>query len=330
MSLKTRYLGIDLPHPIIPGAGPLADDLDTVRRLEDAGAPMITMRSLFEEQIVSEQMNAYYTTHAPAESFPEALSYLPEPDELTFGPDEYLNHLRRVRDAVAVPVVGSINGTTRGGWLGYARLIEDAGADALELNIYDLAIDPDRNSGDVENEIVEIVEHVTKQVSIPVAVKLSQFYTALPNFAKRLDIAGASAIVLFNRFYQPDIDIEELDVTPVVHLSDPSELLLRLRWVAMLHGTIEADLAITGGVHGVTDVVKAIMSGADGVQCVSALLRHGPDHLRVLIDGLGRWIAEHEYESVSQLRGCMSHRSCPDPKALERSNYMRVLASWKE
>jgi len=330
LDLKTRYLGFDLPHPIIPGAGPFADDLDVVRRLEDAGAPMITMRSLFEEQIVGEQMSTYYATHEPAESFPEALSYLPESDEMTFGPDEYLEHLRRVKQATGVPVVASLNGTTRGGWLGYARLIEDAGADALELNIYDLAIDPDTKSGDVENEVVDMIEKVNEQVSVPIAVKLSPFYTALPHFARRLDVAGADSLVLFNRFYQPDVDVEELEVAPTVHLSDSSELLLRLRWVAMLHGWLEADLAITGGVHTPIDAVKAIMCGADGVQTVSSLLRNGPGHLRVLIDGVRQWLVEHEYESIDQLRGSMSHRNCPDPRALERANYMRVLQSWKK
>jgi dihydroorotate dehydrogenase (fumarate) len=329
MKLTTRYLGFDLPHPFVPGASPLADDLDAVRRLEDAGAPMITLRSLFEEQIVAEQISTYHAVQEPAESFAEATSYLVEPPTFAMGPHEYLEHVRRVKQAVGVPVVASLNGTTPGGWLDYAKLIEEAGADALELNVYDLGTDPTQSSDAMEVQTLAVLRQVLAAARVPVAVKLSPFYTSLAHFARRLDEAGAGALVIFNRFYQPDIDPEELEVQTLLELSTSSELRLRLRWLAILSGGVKADLAITGGVHTAVDAVKAIMCGAVAVQVVSALLKHGPQYLALLRERFLQWMQEHEYESLDQMRGSMSLERCPDPKAYERANYMHMLQSWR-
>lgn len=328
MDLSTTYLGFNLPHPFMPGASPLTDDLDTVRRLEDAGAPMIVLRSLFEEQIEREQRATYDAVHGPAESFAEALTYFPTHINVVFSPDEYLEHIRRVRQAVDVPVVASLNGVTPGGWLRFARLIQDAGADALELNIYDLSIDPTQSADAVEQEIISLVKHVKALVKIPLAVKLSPFYSSLPHLAHRLDEAAADALIVFNRFYQPDINVEELEIQPVLKLSDPSELLLRLRWLAILSGRIQADLAASGGVHTPLDAIKAVMCGAHAVQMVSALLLHGPNHLLQIRQQVAQWLEDHEYESLKQMHASMSLQRCPDPKAFERANYMRILHSW--
>lgn len=328
MDLSTRYLGIDLPHPFMPGASPMVEDLDTVRQLEDAGAAAIVMSSLFEEQIVHEQVSTAVSMEAPADSFPEALSYLPEPDNLPLGPEEYLEQLRRIRQAVDIPVIGSLNGTTKGRWLEYARLIEEAGATALELNIYLLATDPQESAQQIEQRTLEVVREVREKIDIPIAVKLSPFYTALAHFAQKLEEAGADGLVLFNRFYQPDIDVEELDVERALELSNSSELLLRLRWLAILSPQVGCSLAVTGGVHTPTDAVKAVMSGAHAVQIVSALLRWGPDYLASIRQRTEEWLAEHEYESLNQMLGSMSLARCPDPAAYERTNYMHILQGW--
>lgn len=328
MDMTTQYLGFKLAHPIIPGAGPMSDDLDQVRQLEDAGAPMITLRSLFEEQLVQEQLLSYRTGNSVTESFAEAATFLPHQDEFVMGPQEYLEHLRRVKEAVSLPVVASLNGTTIGGWLDYARLIAKTGADALELNLYDLATDPARNGAAIEKEMMQVVREVKRRVQLPLAVKLSPFFTSMADVAHRLVEAGADAVVLFNRFYQPDIDIDALDVKPTLELSHSSELLLRLRWLAILSGRIQCDLAVTGGVHTASDVIKSLMCGAKVVQTVSALLHHGAKHLRTLTTQVHDWIVEHEYESLSQLRGSMNLQRCPDPRSYERANYMRVLQSW--
>jgi dihydroorotate dehydrogenase (fumarate) len=327
MSLSTRYLGFELPHPLIPGASPLADDLDTVRRLEDAGAPMIVMRSLFEEQIVSEQMSAFSAIDGTAYSHPEALSYLPEPSEHRLGASDYLEQLARIKSAVSVPVVASLNGTSEGGWLRYAKMIEEAGADALELNLYEIAIEPEETGAEVEARELGVVKRVLAAVSIPVAVKLSPFYSSIANYAQQLDRLGVAGIVLFNRFYQPDIDPEQLEVFRV-NLSDPSELLLRLRWIGALSGRVRASLAATGGVHSAREAVKALMAGADGVQMVSALLHHGPRYLAKVRGELARWLEEHEYASLAEMKGCMNLKRCTNPKMYERANYMRMLQSW--
>jgi dihydroorotate dehydrogenase (fumarate) len=327
MNLATTYMGFELPHPIVPGASPLTDNLDTVRRLEDAGAPMIVMYSLFEEQIVLEAVNLNRSIETPKESYAEALSYFPESDEFTLGPEEYLEQVRQIKSAVAVPVIGSLNGTTEGGWLRYAKLIEQAGADGLELNLYELALDLDESGTDVEQRGLQVVRAVKDSVKIPVAVKLSPFFSSIANFARRLDEAGADALVLFNRFYQPDIDVEQQELMRV-NLSSPAELLLRLRWVGVLSGRVRPSLAVTGGVHEAVDVVKAVMAGAHATQMVSALLRHGPDHLRLVRGAVQRWLEEHEFESLRQMQGSMNLLRCGDPGSYQRANYVRLLHSW--
>jgi dihydroorotate dehydrogenase (fumarate) len=327
MDLSTTYLGFKLPHPLIPGASPLADQLDTVRHLEDAGAPMVVMRSLFQEQILAEELATVRATEYAAESYAEAQTYLPRPPDFVLGPDEYLEQLRRLKQAVGIPIIGSLNGTTEGGWLSYARLIQQAGADGLELNVYDLGTDLEETGTQIEERALNVVRAVKESVSIPVAVKLSPFFSSIANFAKNLDQCGVGGIVLFNRFYQPDIDIERLEVTRV-NLSRPDELLLRLRWLAILSGRIHADLAATGGIHSAEDAIKAVMAGAHAVQMVSALLARGPAHLTQVRDNMALWLEQQGYESLQQMRGNMSLLRCDNPKVYERCNYMRILQGW--
>ncbi len=329
MNLETTYLGLALPHPFIAGASPLTDDLDNVRRLEDAGAAAIVMNSLFEEQIVHDQMSAYLADELASEGDPAAQAGVPE--QMPFGgrPQEYLEHLRQVRQAVALPVIGSLNGSTPGGWLEYARLIEEAGADALELNVYALATDPWRGAAEIEEETVELLRAVRSAVQIPLAVKLSPFYTSLAHFAERLVGAGADGLVFFNPFYQPDIDIESQSIDRSLHLTLGSDLALRLRWLAILSAQIRTSFAVSGGVRAASDAIKAVMTGADAVQLVSELLAKGPERLRTLREEVSYWLADHQYESIAQLRGTMNLRSCPDPAAYERANYMLILRSWR-
>jgi dihydroorotate dehydrogenase (fumarate) len=328
MDLSTTYMGFDLPHPLIVGASPMVDSLDTVRRLEDAGAAMIVMRSLFEEQIVREELATVRAIEGAEQSFPEAVTMFARPPDFKLGPDDYLEQLRRVKEAVSVPVLASLNGTSPGGWVAHAGLLEQAGADGLELNLYELATNFDESSQGVEWRALRVVQEVCAFVSIPVAVKLSPFYTSMASFARSLDGLGVSALVLFNRFYQPDIDIDNLEVVSVVNLSTPAELLLRLRWLAILSGRLKASLAATGGVHGVGEVVKAVMAGAHAVQMVSSLLQRGPDHLRDIRLALARWLEEHEYNSLREMQGSMSLLRCDNPGAYERANYIRILQSW--
>ncbi len=328
MDLSTTYLGFELPHPLMPGASPLVDDLDMVRRLEDAGASAIVMHSLFEEQILSEQREALLF-ECNAQSHSEAVSYLPDAGIFALGPDEYLEQIQRIRRAVSVPVIASLNGATPHSWIEYARLIEQAGAQALEINVYYLASDPAEDGEDVERRTLETVQAVKGSVSIPVAVKLSPFFSSFANFARRLDGAGADGLVIFNRFYQPDIDVEALDVVPTIHVSDSGDLLLRLRWLAILSGRVQASLAVTGGVHTALDAIKAVMAGAHAVQMVSALLKRGPQELRLVREEMEAWLEEHGYESLRQMQGSMSLLKSGNPSALERSNYMRVLQSWR-
>ena len=330
MDLSTTYMGLKLAHPLMPGACPLADDLDGVRRLEDAGAAAIVLRSLFEEQIAREQMSTFMHTAAHGESFAEALSYFPSPDGFVLGPDEYLEHLRKVKAAVKVPVIASLNGTSLGGWLRYAGLMEQAGADALELNVYAINTDLEEDAATLEKRVLGMVRSIKGAVKIPVAVKLSPFYTSVAHFAKRLEEACADGLVLFNRFYQPDIDVEELQTVRSLVLSTSAELPLRLRWLAILSGRVRPSLAISGGVHTHLDAIKAVMAGAQAVQVVSALLKHGPGYLKPLREELERWLVEHEYESLSQMCGSMSLRNSPDPAAYERGNYMMILQSWRQ
>lgn len=330
MDLSTQYLGMRLPHPLVVGASPLSDDLDGVRRLEDAGAAAIVLRSLFEEQITREQMAEHLNLDSHAESFAEATSYFPSPHAFALGPFQYLEHLRRCKEAVHVPVIASLNGATPGGWIEYARLMQEAGADAIELNLYRIATDPDTDGTDIERQAVETVREVKKAVTIPVAVKLSPFYTAFAHVAREMDRAGADALVLFNRFYQPDIDAEALTATRTLLLSDPSELRLRLHWMAILSGRVRASLAVTGGVHRALDVVKATMAGAHVTQMVSALLLRGPGHLRKVLEELTVWMQEHEWGSLVGMRGNMSLYKVPDADAYERANYMLMLQGWRD
>lgn len=328
MNLDTTYLGLSLPHPFIAGASPLTDDLDNVRRLEDAGAAAIVMNSLFEEQIVHEQMSAYLAGELASEGDAAALGGGPVPVPFGGRPQEYLEHLRQVRQAVALPIIGSLNGSTPGGWLEYARLIEEAGADALELNVYALATDPWRGAAEIEEETVELLRAVRGAVQIPLAVKLSPFYTSLAHFAERLVDAGADGLVFFNPFYQPDIDIESQSIDRSLHLTLASDLALRLRWLAILSGQIRTSFAVSGGVHAASDAIKAVMTGADAVQMVSELLAKGPERLRTIREEVAYWLVDHQYESIAQLRGSMNLRTCPDPAAYERANYMVILRSW--
>jgi dihydroorotate dehydrogenase (fumarate) len=288
MDLSTTYLGFELPHPLMPGSSPLADDLDSVRRLEDAGAAAIVLRSLFEEQIVGDELAAYRAHSGPSDSPAEAASYLPEPEVFALGTHDYLEQVQRIKAAVKVPVIASLNGTTPESWIEYARLIEQAGADALEVNVYELATDPLESGEDVEDRTVAVVAAVRDAVAIPIAVKLSPFYSSLSHLAQRLEKAGANGLVIFNRFYQPDIDAENLEIEPRLYLSSPNELLLRLRWLAVLSGQIQGSLAVTGGVHNTIDAVKAVMAGAHAVQLVSVLLRRGPETLERVRGELAR------------------------------------------
>jgi dihydroorotate dehydrogenase (fumarate) len=329
MDLSTRYLGLTLSSPLMPGASPLVDDLGTVRRLEDAGAAAIVMHSLFEEQVADEQFGVWNGMETGADAHAEASTYLPRPAEFVLDPDRYLNQIRRIKEAVRVPVIGSLNGVTPGGWLRHARLIEEAGADALELNLYRVPADPCESAQDAEFRDLEIVHAVKRSVRIPVAVKISPFYTSPAAFVRELDERGIDGLVLFNRFYQPDLEIESLEVVPALRLSGPEELLIRLRFIAILSGRVRASLAATGGVHSSQDAIKAVMAGADAVQMVSALLRHGPEHLRSVRAGMEAWMDQHGYESIRQMRGCLSLQRCPDPGAFERANYLRVLQTWR-
>jgi dihydroorotate dehydrogenase (fumarate) len=329
MDLSTTYLGLQLPHPFMPGASPLVDDFDTVRRLEDAGAAAIVMHSLFEEQIARERTGTLHAFEFYEHVSPEATSYFPRREEFALGPEQYLEQLRRIKEAVRVPVIASLNGVTASGWLDYARLLQQAGADALELNVYYPATDAREPGAAVEQRTLDIVRAVRREVAIPLAVKLSPFFSSLPHLARELDRLGADGLVLFNRFYQPDIDPELLETVPTLQLSDSSEVLLRLRWLAILTGHVRASLAVSGGVHTPVDAIKAVMAGAHAVQMVSALLRHGPEHLRVVREAVEAWMVGHDYVSLRQMRGSMSLARCPDPAAFERANYARVLQSWR-
>ena len=328
MDLTTDYLGLRLKNPLLPGASPLVDSMDSVRRLEDAGAPAIVMHSLFEEQIALEARAEMEDVDAHEYSFAEAATYLPAADEFALGPDRYLEQIERIKKAVGIPVIASLNGATPGGWTHYAKLMEEAGADALELNVYYFPTDPSRTSLEVEEQVLAITRSVTAGITVPVAVKLSPFFSALPHLARQVFEAGARGLVLFNRFYQPDLDPEELEVKPTLQLSDPYELRLRLRWLAILSASLRGDLSASGGVHTGLDAVKALMAGATTVQMVSVLLRQGPGHFAELLRFLDRWLEEHEYNSLEQLRGSLNLRTCPDPSAFERANYLKILQSW--
>ncbi|MFZ0734649.1 MAG: dihydroorotate dehydrogenase-like protein [Candidatus Sulfotelmatobacter sp.] len=325
MDLSTTYLGLKLPSPLVVSASPLSRDVDGICRLEDAGASAVVLYSLFEEQLRQEETDLQYHMAAGTESFAESLTYFPQATEFHTGPEGYLNHIRKAKAAVGMPVIASLNGSTLGGWTKFASDIERAGADAIECNIYYIPTDPKITAADVEKTYLDIVRAVKETVSIPVAVKLSPFFSNLANFARRLDDAGADALVLFNRFYQPDIDLEELEIQPNVLLSTPQALRLPMTWIGILYGRIRASLAATSGVHSAEDVVKLLMVGANVTMMCSALMRHGINHLRHVDRELREWMEEHEYESVAQMQGSMSQLRCPDPGAFERAQYMRAV-----
>jgi dihydroorotate dehydrogenase (fumarate) len=324
MDLTTTYLGKRLPNPLVVGAGPLGDDLDNVKALEDAGAAMLVLRSLYEEEIVGEQMDAFFHLDGHNDSFSEAGSFEAEP-EMSLGPDEYLEHLRRVKQTVGIPVIASLNGVTPGGWISYAKLLEDAGADGLELHLYHAASDMSMSAADVERQAVDALREVKRVLKMPVAVKMAPLLTAFANFASQLDMAGADALVLFTRFHRADINVEELEVVRSLPLSDSSELPLRLRGTAAIAGRVKASLAITGGIHTGIDVIKATMAGAHATQMVSALLRHGPGHLHTVHQEIESWMQENEWASLNEMRGNMSLQRIPDPAAYERANFRLAL-----
>ena len=326
--LTTAYLGMTLKAPLVASASPLCESVANIRQLEDAGVGAVVLPSLFEEQLELEGRTVDEDLFRGSDSFPESSTFFPDLQSYNLGPEGYLELIQEAKNRVHIPVIASLNGVTPGGWAEYARLMEEAGADAIELNLYSIPTETAETSEDVERGYVELVQQVRRTVRLPIAVKVSPFFSAPANMALRLAAAGAGGLVLFNRFYQPDFDIEALEVVPTLTLSRPEELLLRLHWVAIVFGNVEADLAVTGGVHSASDVVKCVMAGAAVAMMTSALLQNGISHAATVLADLRRWLAEHEYQSVAQMRGSMSRRSAPDPTTFERANYMRVLSSY--
>jgi len=329
MDTRTTYLGMELKHPIMPSASPLSRSTDTIRRLEDNGASAVVMHSLFEEQITleSEQLDHYLSYFTDA--FAEALSWYPEQQDYNVGPEEYLENVRKAKDAVDIPVIGSLNGISTGGWIEYAAGIEEAGADALELNVYYIPTDPEMSGTEVERLVVDVLSAVKENVTIPVAVKLGPYFSAFAHLAQALAREGADGLVLFNRFYQPDFDLDAFEVVPSLQYSTSAGLRLPLRWVAILYGRLPADLAITSGVHNHIDVLKGLMAGARVTMMASELLQNGVGRIQAILDDMVLWMEEHEYESVAQMQGSMSQERSADPAAFERANYMKVLQSWQ-
>ncbi len=329
MDITTTYLGLELANPIVSGSCPLGANLDTIRHLEDAGAAAVVLPSLFEEEIMGAVQAAMEMESAGA-GFAEASSYMPNPDGYHVGPDRYLEHLQEAKEAVSIPIIASLNGTTAGGWTTYAEKMEQAGADAIELNTYYIATDAAETGAEVEQRTVDTLAAVKAAVSIPVSVKLSPFFSSLANLARQLEEKGAKGLVMFNRFYQPDVDIEELDVVPNLRLSTADELRMRLRWLAIISSQADLSLAATGGAHNAADVIKAVMAGAHTVQMVSALLIHGPEHITRTLEAMKFWLEEHEYESLRQMQGSMNMSKVPNPNKLTRANYMKMLDSWQQ
>lgn len=328
VDLTTTYLGMKLKNPLVASASPLSKKVDTVVELEEAGVAALVMYSLFEEQIIHESLKLHADLTRGAEQFAEAITYIPEYGQYSIGPDTYVAHLSKVKQATHMPIIGSLNGVSTGGWIEYAEKIEQAGADALELNLYYLSVDPDLTSAELEDTYYTLVRDVCERVKIPVAVKLSPFYTSLPNFARRLADAGAKGLVLFNRFYQPDFDLEALEVVPNLVLSNSNELRLPLRWIAILYGRVSADLALTSGVHNAVDVLKAMMAGAQVSMLASELLQNGINRIPTILGDLEDWMVEHEYVSIEQMQGSMSQQAVAEPATFERANYMKVLSSY--
>lgn len=329
MNLATTYLGLPLRNPLVVGASPFCDSVHVACQLQDAGAGAVVMRSLFEEQINLEQRALTHHVENSAESFSEATSFFPNFEEYLLAPDAYLRQIEALKAQLTIPVIASLNGQRPGSWLEYARRMEVAGADAIELNLYQLTTNPSFSAEDVEDSLLDTVRHVVSAVQVPVAVKLSPFHSALPHFVQALTDAGAAGVVLFNRFYQPDFDLDELETKPTLRLSDSSELLMRLRWLAILSPQQRCSFAASGGVHTSLDIAKSILAGAHAVQLVSVLLKHGPRILSTLLRDLSGWADERGYTSVAEFRGAMNHHHCPDPSGLERANYQRLLQSWR-
>jgi dihydroorotate dehydrogenase (fumarate) len=326
--LTTKYLGLKLKSPLLASASPLCESVENIKRLEDHNLAAVVLPSLFEEQLELDSLSVDSDLARGAESFPESANFFPDLQTYNLGPDGYLELIRHAKEAVDIPVIASLNGVSNGGWLQYARLMEEAGADAIELNIYSIATDPAVSGSEVEQGYIDLVRQLKRSIRIPVAVKLSPFFSAPANMGVRLDEARADGIVLFNRFYQPDFDIEHMEVSPNLTLSRPEELLLRLHWTAILRGHVRADLGVTGGVHSSRDVIKCILAGARVAFMTSALLRNGVQHAAHVLTELDRWLEEHEYSSVQQMCGSMSQGAVPDPSAFERGNYMKVLSSY--
>jgi dihydroorotate dehydrogenase (fumarate) len=328
MDLTTSYMGLKLKNPLVPSASPLSKDIDSIKKLEDAGASAIVLYSLFEEQISFEaEEMSHFLSHG-TESFAEALSYFPQEQEFNLGPDEYLEHIRKAKQATQISIIASLNGSTTGGWTDYAKKMEQAGADALELNVYMLATDAAKTSQEIEQVYIDVLKSVKSSVKIPVAMKLSPYFSSMANMAYRLDAAGADALVLFNRFYQPDLDLEALEVKPGVILSSSKDLRLPLRWIAILYGRVKASLAGTSGVHTAEDAIKMIMAGADVAQMCAALLVHGPEYLATVLADMNKWLEKHEYSDLKMAKGSMSQKKVAEPAAYERANYIKALNNY--
>ena len=329
MNITTNYLGLDLKNPIVPSSGPISEDVSKIKALEDAGAAAVVLYSLFEEQIEKDSLELHHRTTYHDESYAEALNYFPEPFDYRLGPEEYLEHIRKSKESTDIPIIASLNGKSLGGWIDYAKKIEQAGADALELNIYLLATNPSKPSPWIEKTYIDIVKEVRSNISIPIAVKMHPFFSSVAWMAAELDKAGANGLSLFNRFYQPDIDLEALEVVPNVILSSPASMRLPLRWIGILYGKVKADLAATSGIYSEKDVLKMIMAGAKVTHMMSCILKFGPDHITEVLTNLKYWMETNEYESLEQMRGSMSYMNVEDPSQFERANYMKVLHSVK-
>ncbi len=328
MDLSTTYLGLKLKNPIVPSSSPLMESLGNIKQMEDAGASAVVLHSLFEEQISNEALDLHYHTTQHSNSFAEAQAYFPEPELYKFDGDEYVEHLHQVKENIDIPVIGSLNGVTSGGWLKYARHMQDAGADAIELNLYHIPTDPTVEGNTLHDAYLDVVKGIKAEVTIPVTVKLSPFFTSMPNMAQRFKDAGADGLVLFNRFYQPDLNIDDMSVIPNIVLSTSDDIRLRLRWIGLLYGKVDVSLAATGGVHTATDAIKLLMAGADITMMCSALLKNGADHITTILNDMRSWLNEKEYESVKQLQGSMSQQSVEEPAAYERALYIKGLKTY--
>ena len=328
MKLETTYMGLKLRNPLVPSASPLSKEISNIRHMEDVGASAVVLESLFEEQITHESKELDHFLTQGTESYAEALSYFPDSDVYDFGPDQYLSHIQKAKEAVDIPIIASLNGVSVGGWIDYAKKMQDAGADALELNTYYIATDPNKSSQQVEDNYIEVLKAVKSAVNIPVAMKISPFFTSLGSMAKRFDDAKADALVLFNRFYQPDIDLDNLEVVPNLILSTSESMRLPMRWIAILKGHINASLSATSGIHTAKDIIKMVMVGADVTMLCAVLLKHGIAEIKNILADVVTWMEENEYESIEQMKGSMSYKSVVEPAAYERANYMKVLKSY--